>query len=81
MKKFIIEKDFLEIFPNAKIGVLVCKGINNHIEDEEKYAEQSEAFDSGGATSQSIVCLQRFFWQQALQSNQCVSDELWIAAY
>lgn len=43
MKKFIIEKDFLEIFPNAKIGVLVCKGINNHIEDEEKYADYLKA--------------------------------------
>ena len=39
MKKFVIEKDFLEIFPEAKIGVLVCNGIDNHIKDEEKYAD------------------------------------------
>lgn len=39
MKKFVIEKDFLEIFPEAKIGVLVCNGIDNHIKDEEKYVD------------------------------------------
>ena len=39
MKKFIIEKDFLEIFPEAKIGVLVCEGIDNHIKDEGRYEE------------------------------------------
>jgi len=38
MKKFILEQPFLEIFPDAKIGILVCKGINNQIVDEEKYA-------------------------------------------
>lgn len=38
MKKFILEKDYLEIFPDSKIGVLVCYGIDNHIKDEEKYA-------------------------------------------
>ena len=37
--EFVIEKDFLEIFPEAKIGVLVCNGIDNHIKDEEKYAD------------------------------------------
>ena len=30
MKKFIIEEDFWNIFPDAKIGVLVCTGIDNH---------------------------------------------------
>lgn len=38
MKKFVLEQPFLEIFPDAKIGILVCKGINNQIVDEEKYA-------------------------------------------
>lgn len=37
MKRFIIEKDFLEIFPNAKIGILICNNIDNHIKDNEKY--------------------------------------------
>lgn len=39
MKKFILEKDYLDIFPDSKIGILVCTGIDNHIKDEEKYAE------------------------------------------
>jgi len=37
MKKFIIEDDFFEIFPDAKIGVVICHGINNAIKDNEKY--------------------------------------------
>ena len=38
MKKFVLEKDYLEIFPDSKIGVLVCCGIDNHVKEEEKYA-------------------------------------------
>ena len=38
MKKFILEKDFLEIFPDAKIGILVCRGIDNHIKEDNRYA-------------------------------------------
>lgn len=37
MKKFIIKEDFFEIFPKGRVGVLVCRGINNHVTDEEKY--------------------------------------------
>lgn len=37
MKKFIIENHFWEIFPEAKIGVVLCKGIDNQIKDTEKY--------------------------------------------
>ena len=37
MKKFIMEKDFLEIFPDAQIGILVCKGIDGHEKEEGKY--------------------------------------------
>ena len=39
MKKFILEQPYLDIFPESKIGILVCKGINNQIVDEDKYAE------------------------------------------
>lgn len=37
MKKFIMKEDFLEIFPDAVIGILVCKGIDGHVKDEGKY--------------------------------------------
>ena len=39
MKKFIIENDFWDVFPNAKIGVIVCKDIDNSLKDEEKYKD------------------------------------------
>ncbi|HYF82185.1 MAG TPA: B3/4 domain-containing protein [Clostridia bacterium] len=39
MKNFIIEDDFWSVFPNAKIGVVICHGIDNSIKDEEKYNE------------------------------------------
>ncbi|MDF2520967.1 MAG: hypothetical protein K0R84_1595 [Clostridia bacterium] len=39
MKSFIIEDDFWSVFPNAKIGVVICHGIDNSIEDKEQYNE------------------------------------------
>lgn len=39
MKKFVIEDDFWSIFPNAKIGVVICHGIDNTIKDNETYTE------------------------------------------
>lgn len=44
MKKFIIEEEFWSLFPEAKIGIIVCHGINNNIEEEDKYVNMiSEA--------------------------------------
>lgn len=37
MKKFRLEQDYLDIFPDSKIGILICTGIDNHIKDETKY--------------------------------------------
>ena len=39
MKKFIIEDDFWELVPNAKIGIITCNGINNTIKDENQYQD------------------------------------------
>lgn len=39
MKKFIIEEPFWTIFPTAKIGIVICNGIDNSIKDEKKYKE------------------------------------------
>ncbi|GCD10613.1 hypothetical protein Ctaglu_22360 [Clostridium tagluense] len=39
MKKFVIEDDFWTLFPSARIGVVVCYGIDNTIKDKEKYKE------------------------------------------
>ncbi|NRT77827.1 B3/B4 domain-containing protein [Clostridium beijerinckii] len=39
MKKFIIEDSFWNLFPNAKIGIVICNNIDNSIRDKEQYAE------------------------------------------
>ncbi|HHD2752863.1 TPA: B3/4 domain-containing protein [Clostridium perfringens] len=39
MKKFIIEDDFWDLFPNAKIGIITCTGIDNTIRDENNYKD------------------------------------------
>ena len=38
MKRFVLDPSFLELFPQSRIGVLVCKGIDNHVKEEERYA-------------------------------------------
>jgi len=39
MKKFIIEDSFWSIFPDARIGIVVCNNIDNTIKDNSKYEE------------------------------------------
>lgn len=39
MKFFRLEDDYLELFPESNIGVLVCEGIDNKVYDETKYAD------------------------------------------
>lgn len=43
MKKFIVEDDFFEVFPEAKLGVIIAKGIDNTIKDPEKFKIKLEA--------------------------------------
>ncbi len=37
MPKIILDKPFLELFPNARVGVVYAKGIDNKITEEAKY--------------------------------------------
>ncbi|QCR32526.1 B3/4 domain-containing protein [Lysinibacillus sp. SGAir0095] len=37
MPKFIIEDDFWSLFPQAKIGIVICQGIDNSIKNVEMY--------------------------------------------
>lgn len=39
MKKFVIEHEFWNLFPSAKIGVVICHSIDNTIKDNEEYKE------------------------------------------
>lgn len=40
MKRFVIEDSFWDLFPNVKIGIVICNGIDNTASDKEKYAEK-----------------------------------------
>jgi len=37
MSRFIVEDDFWSLFPHAKIGTVICQGIDNSIRDVEIY--------------------------------------------
>lgn len=37
MPRFIIEDDFWSLFPHAKIGIVICQGIDNSMRDVEIY--------------------------------------------
>lgn len=37
MKKFVVEDDFWNLFPSARIGVVVCHGIDNSVKDTDRY--------------------------------------------
>ena len=50
MKKFIIEEEFWELFPKAKIGVVVFHGIDNSIKDTGKYEEILKAAEKQALT-------------------------------
>ena len=39
MKKFVIEDSFWNLFPNAKIGIVICNDIVNSISEKEQYKE------------------------------------------
>lgn len=39
MKKFKVEADFKKVFPDYKLGVVVCKQLNNHCQNEEQYRQ------------------------------------------
>lgn len=39
MKRFIVEDDFRQVFPDSLIGIVVCRGLDNSIRNEEEYRE------------------------------------------
>ncbi|KRQ87072.1 B3/4 domain protein [Caloramator mitchellensis] len=70
MKKFIVEDDFWGVFPNAKIGIVVCTGIDNTNHDREKYEEmllnaEKEAF--------------KYFKNEEFSSNEVI--RVWREAF
>lgn len=71
MKNCIIEDEFWSLFPNARIGVITCNGIDNSIKDEEKYKEmlleaEKEAIkylQNGEFSSNEVIKV----WREAFQ--------------
>ncbi|MFZ5966687.1 MAG: B3/4 domain-containing protein [Bacillota bacterium] len=39
MKNFVVEDEFWSLFPNARIGVVICHDIDNSVSDKEQYKE------------------------------------------
>ena len=70
MKKFIIEDAFWQVFPNAKIGIILCNNIDNTIKDENKYALLLE--DAGKEAD-------KFFTEAEFSNNKVV--KVWRDAF
>ncbi|MDF2592551.1 MAG: hypothetical protein K0S75_2017 [Clostridia bacterium] len=70
MKRFIIENEFWSIFPNAKIGVVVCKGIDNNIKDVEAYVEMLNNAEQEA---------KKFFVKEEFSSNPVIA--VWRDAF
>lgn len=70
MTYFVIEDEFWSIFPNAKIGVLVCKGIDNNINHTEAYEKMLNAAEEES---------KKYFVEAEFSNNQVVS--VWREAF
>ena len=71
MIKFIIEDEFWSVFPKAKLGVVVCKGIDNSLSDVEAYEtmlqdaelEAKKFFVNEEFSSNPVIAV----WREAFQ--------------
>ena len=70
MKRFIIEDDFWSLFPEARIGVIVCNGIDNFVKDEEKYKD---------ALSQAEKEALKYLQNEEFSSNEVI--KVWREAF
>ncbi|MBN6189076.1 B3/4 domain-containing protein [Aneurinibacillus sp. BA2021] len=71
MPRFIIEDDFWSVFPQAKIGVVICQGIDNSIRDVKIYEKLLREAEKEAHT---FLSLEEFssnpvisVWRQAFQ--------------
>ena len=70
MKKFIVEDGFWSIFPQAKIGVITCFGIDNSIRNAEKFET---------LLSQAEKEAQNHLTKEEFSSNTVI--QMWREAY
>ncbi|MFF0828018.1 B3/4 domain-containing protein [Brevibacillus sp. NPDC003359] len=71
MPRFIIEDDFWSLFPQAKIGILICQGIDNSIRDVEIYEKLLQEAEK---EAHKLLSLEEFssnpvisVWREAFQ--------------
>ncbi|WP_423188383.1 B3/B4 domain-containing protein [Alkalibacterium sp. f15] len=64
MKKFSVEEEFWDLFPDAQVNVLIIKGMDNHVDESnriyfaellEKGKQEAEIFLTGEVFSQNPV--------------------------
>lgn len=70
MKKFIIEKAFWEVFPNAKIGIILAKGINNRASSSKVYEQMLLAAEEAA---------DQYFVESEFSSNPVI--KVWREAF
>ncbi len=70
MKKFIVEEEFWSVFPDARIGVVVCKGVDNSVRDSGKYEEMLRR-------AETEAC--KFFGKEEFSSNPAIA--VWREAF
>lgn len=70
MKKFIVEDDFWKLFPQAKIGVVLCHGIDNTIKDEDEYIDMIAASEKEAL---------KYLTEEPLSNNQVI--KVWRDAF
>ncbi|MBK5242660.1 B3/4 domain-containing protein [Clostridium sp.] len=70
MKKFIVEDDFWGLFPQARIGVVVCTGIDNAIRDEDKFKE---------LVSQAEIAALTYLTEEQFSKNPVI--QIWREAF
>jgi DNA/RNA-binding domain of Phe-tRNA-synthetase-like protein len=82
MKKFVIEDSFWSLFPNSKIGIVICHDIDNSIKDKEQYSEmilkaekealrhlQNEEFSSNNVIKVWREAFQKFKTKKGARSS------------
>lgn len=70
MKKFIVEDEFWSVFPDARIGAVVCNGIDNSVRDSERYEAMLREAEKEA---------QRFFEKEEFSSNPVIA--VWREAF
>jgi len=70
MRRFIVEEEFWSLFPDARIGAIVCHGIDNTVKNTEKYEEMLRLAEKEA---------HKFFEKEEFSSNPVIA--VWREAF